>query len=83
MYSSRLGQALSSTFPTVELPRSAVLQIDEVVRNGFVFSDGIGTISKSLATKIAAMLPCKKFGIVPSAFQIRYSGIKGLLPLSY
>lgn len=52
--------------------------IPDVKRNGFVFSDGVGTISMSLARKIAEKLPLKDKNTVPSCYQIRWAGAKGM-----
>lgn len=75
-FASRLGQGFSATF------RSLDLQIDEIVygpdieRHGFCFSDGVGVIAQSLAQQIAKSMGLKT---VPSAFQIRLGGAKGML----
>lgn len=44
-----------------------------------VFSDGVGTISKDAATAIHAILPLRKG--LPTCFQIRMGGAKGMLSL--
>lgn len=80
-FASRLGLVLSSSVATVPVPREVARMVGvvpDVVRNGCIFSDGVGVISPSLAEKVAASL-----GLLhcPSAFQIRYSGAKGMLTL--
>ncbi|XP_048583369.1 uncharacterized protein LOC5504594 isoform X2 [Nematostella vectensis] len=50
------------------------------VRSGvYIFSDGIGKISKDLANKVAKSLGLEAVEVFPSAYQIRYAGCKGML----
>lgn len=53
--------------------------IDDVVRNGYTFSDGVGKISPALAREVAVSMDLK---VVPSAFQFRFGGAKGVLTVS-
>jgi RNA-dependent RNA polymerase len=46
-------------------------------RTTYCFSDGIGKISAELAREVASKCGCR--GSVPSAFQIRYGGFKGVV----
>ncbi|KAJ3069244.1 hypothetical protein HDU99_002988 [Rhizoclosmatium hyalinum] len=91
-YSARLAQALTSTTPTIEIqPHEVEMHAPDVERNGYVFSDGIGTISPDLADAIWISFKNKKppnstfqsasknISPVPSAFQIRFGGAKGML----
>ncbi|KAJ3287255.1 hypothetical protein HDU79_005847 [Rhizoclosmatium sp. JEL0117] len=91
-YSARLAQALTSTTPTIEIqPHEVEMHTPDVERNGYVFSDGIGTISPDLADAIWTSFKNKKppnstfqsasknISPVPSAFQIRFGGAKGML----
>jgi len=58
------------------------VQIDDIERNGFCFTDGNGFISKGLAKRVAEQLSlCSKKSpdLFPSAYQIRLAGCKGLL----
>lgn len=58
--------------------------IPDVERSGFCFTDGCATVSPQLAREMAAglwqrgRLPA---GLVPTAFQIRFSGVKGMVAL--
>ena len=59
-----------------------VVEIPDVEHCGQLFSDGVGRISQELAQGMAARLG--KVGRisadhVPSAFQIRYAGAKGMV----
>lgn len=82
---ARMGQCFSSTEETVHVPLDSGVKRDlpDIVGgkhpqsgNPYVFSDGIGMISRSLIEKA-----CKQLGLeeLPSAIQIRYAGYKGVL----
>ncbi|CAJ2674324.1 unnamed protein product [Trifolium pratense] len=79
-YAARLGQSFGSSTETLSVSRDEIEIIpDAKVKHGateYVFSDGIGKISLELARKVA-----KKCGYdsIPSAFQIRYGGYKGVV----
>ena len=45
----------------------------------YMFSDGIGIMKYELAIEIARKLKIRPGKPVPSAFQIRFGGAKGLL----
>jgi hypothetical protein len=53
-----------------------VQKIEDVKHNGYTFSDGVGKISASLAEEVAIQMDLKS---VPSAFQFRLGGAKGVL----
>ncbi|XP_037288524.2 uncharacterized protein LOC119181398 [Rhipicephalus microplus] len=84
---ARMGQCFSSTEESVQVPLGvgAITEADKVggrhpmSKNPYVFSDGIGMVSRSLLQKV-----CQKLGIEdePSAIQIRYAGCKGMLCLN-
>ena len=79
-YAARLGQSFGSSTETLSVSRNEIETIsDAKVKHGateYVFSDGIGKISIELARRVA-----KKCGhnSMPSAFQIRYGGFKGVV----
>jgi RNA-dependent RNA polymerase len=81
-YAARLGQCFSTTraFSSTNVE---VALCDDIVRNGYTFSDGVGKISKFLAqmakTELSIKTPTRH---LPSAFQFRLGGSKGLLVLS-
>ncbi|CAG8468456.1 7511_t:CDS:10 [Scutellospora calospora] len=80
---ARMGQCFTSTIGTLELDEDNIKNIPDIKRNGFTFSDGCGKISPALA-KIAAE---HYFGTqiveldneIPSVFQIRFGGCKGVV----
>ncbi|XVE71174.1 hypothetical protein DITRI_Ditri10aG0129600 [Diplodiscus trichospermus] len=75
---ARMGQCFSSTYATVEVPSTEVnLDLADIKRNGYVFSDGIGKISPDLAMEVAQKLKLDLNR--PCAYQIRYAGCKGVV----
>ncbi|MCO5557940.1 hypothetical protein L7F22_011513 [Adiantum nelumboides] len=74
-YAARMGQCFSSTIQTVQVSISKTA--DDIIRNGYNFSDGIGKISPMLAQECASMLKLEHNP--PSAYQIRYGGCKGVV----
>ncbi|CAM6085233.1 unnamed protein product [Calypogeia fissa] len=80
---ARMGQCFSSTTKTLPVESWEVEYIDDIeTEDGkYCFSDGIGEISFSFAKRVAAKCGCH--GIVPSAFQIRYGGFKGVVAVSH
>ncbi|ORZ32826.1 RNA dependent RNA polymerase-domain-containing protein [Catenaria anguillulae PL171] len=75
-FAARLGQAFSSTRPTVEVPAQMMGEIEDIERNGYCFSDGVGRISAKLASIMADQLHLLK---IPSAYQVRIGGCKGMV----
>ncbi|KAM1295499.1 hypothetical protein ACFX2H_015291 [Malus domestica] len=77
---ARMGQLFSSSTQTLVVPAQDVEVIPDVETSSdgvtYCFSDGIGKISLSFARQIA-----HKCGLdhIPSAFQIRYGGYKGVI----
>jgi RNA-dependent RNA polymerase len=75
---ARRGQCLSTTTCIKELKPQNIALIDDITRNGHIFTDGIGQISIDLA-----LLCSKKFDLnYSSAFQIRIGGIKGIVAVN-
>ncbi|KAL8783976.1 MAG: hypothetical protein Q9213_004227 [Squamulea squamosa] len=81
-YAARLGQCFSTTRAIIGT-RTTIREIEDEERNGYVFTDGVGMISRFLAQLITHEL-----GIVrtstepPSIFQFRMGGCKGILAVS-
>ncbi|KAL7139043.1 hypothetical protein ABFS83_09G024200 [Erythranthe nasuta] len=77
---ARMGQLFSSSVQTLTVqPRDVALIPDIEVTTDYVkycFSDGIGKMSYAFAREVV-----KKLGLsyMPSAFQIRYGGYKGVV----
>lgn len=78
-HAARLGQCFSTTRAVAGCPVQ-VQKIEDVERNGYTFSDGVGRISKFLAQMAVSELRIKTpTGEPPSAFQFRLGGSKGML----
>ncbi|KAJ8751633.1 hypothetical protein K2173_025789 [Erythroxylum novogranatense] len=75
---ARMGQCFSSTYATVEVPIDEVNpDLPDIKRNTYVFSDGIGMITPDLCREVAEKLKLEIS--LPSAYQIRYAGYKGVV----
>jgi hypothetical protein len=75
-YAVRLGQCFSPTRPSIVLNDWDFIVEEDIVRNGYEFTEGCGRISTAAAAQVAALLHLKP---VPSAFQIRFGEFKGVL----
>ncbi|KAJ8630371.1 hypothetical protein MRB53_023694 [Persea americana] len=77
-----MGQLFNSSLQTFNVPKQDVQIIPdiEMVTDGikYCFSDGIGKISLSFARQVAQKCGLNK---IPSAFQIRYGGYKGVVAI--
>ncbi|KAL1569847.1 RNA-directed RNA polymerase [Salvia divinorum] len=82
-YAARLGQFFGSSTETLSVSQNEVEKIPDVelVRDGttYIFSDGIGKISVDFARRVA--IKCGLRSNIPSAFQIRYGGYKGVVAI--
>ncbi|KAK7616214.1 RNA dependent RNA polymerase-domain-containing protein [Phyllosticta citricarpa] len=78
-YAARMGQCFSTTRAVRDIDVQVTGE-EDVVRNGFNFTDGVGRLSISVAKHIA-----EDFGLPfaaedpPSLFQFRLGGCKGVL----
>ncbi|TAQ89950.1 hypothetical protein B7494_g1737 [Chlorociboria aeruginascens] len=73
---ARIGQAFSDTPTAVPMGQAILMRVPDVERNGRVFSDGVGTISTSVKQKMGDKLKRK---IMPSVYQVRIRGAKGMV----
>jgi RNA-dependent RNA polymerase len=78
-YAARLGLCYSTT-RAIHSARPKIVKLEDVDRNGYTFTDGVGKISDLLAKLIAHDLGIT--GYPPSAFQFRMGGCKGILAVS-
>lgn len=80
-HAARLGQCFSTT-RAINSTKPTVVEIDDIWRNNYNFTDGVGKISPFLAQLVASEL-----GLTtpepPSVFQYRSGGFKGVLAVSY
>jgi RNA-dependent RNA polymerase len=81
-YAARLGQCFSTTRAFTGSSVQTV-PCDDVVRNDFTFSDGVGKISRFLAQMVTSQHKITTpTDDPPSAFQFRLGGAKGMLAIS-
>jgi RNA-dependent RNA polymerase len=88
LYPARAAQAFSATEASILVRRSEIWEEEEdVIHNTYNFTDGVGRISPELAKDVWDALMsarrCKQPGALPSAFQIRLCGFKGVLVVDY
>ena len=84
-YIARVGQTLSQMLSFITIDEAVVTKKD-VKRgrhprsgNPYNFTDGIGKVSKKRARQMADSIGLGPEDEVPSAFQIRYKGFKGMV----
>ncbi|THU88603.1 RdRP-domain-containing protein [Dendrothele bispora CBS 962.96] len=86
-YAARLSQAFTATDPSVKIRFDQWEEVPDITvkykKDGWketklVFTDGVGTISESLANEIWEALD-RNQGVKPSAYQIRFLGFKGVV----
>jgi len=76
---ARIGQAFTDTNGFVTIKAESEYVLDDVERNGRVFSDGCCIISADLAFKIATKYERFSMKEKPNVFQVRFRGAKGVL----
>lgn len=71
-YMARVSQGFTTTIPTVTLSHHQLREINDIERDGYVFTDGVGTISPKLAAEIWKVWKKMSGGgsEVPSVFQV-------------
>ncbi|KAH6973539.1 RNA dependent RNA polymerase-domain-containing protein [Ilyonectria sp. MPI-CAGE-AT-0026] len=77
-YSARLGQCLSTTREVRGISVPSIQPIEDIERNGYCFTDGVGKISPFIAQMVIEDVGLDVFD-QPSAFQFRMGGCKGVL----
>lgn len=77
-YAVRIGLALSTTTSTFRFDN--FIEISDINKYSYCFTDGIGLINRR-----SAALVSQKLGLdyIPSAFQIRFGGYKGMLAVHH
>lgn len=68
------------TNETIDLSPDNVGELAVITRNGYDFSDGVGTISKDMLKKVWRVYGNKRL-LKPTALQIRFQGAKGMVSL--
>ena len=80
-YISRLGLYGTTATYAMDVPMDSIIQVDDKkAENDDLTTDGAGLISISKAKELACTLELDE---TPSAFQIRYSGFKGVVSCTY
>lgn len=79
----RIGLLFSTADIAIELSPDRCEDIADIVYHDYTFTDGCGLISKQLAREVARKkhIVHRNMRYLPSVFQIRYRGYKGVLTL--
>lgn len=77
---ARIGQSFTDTNSTVVIQEDQVFELPMVIRNGYDFGDGFGTISKELLEAVWRVYGTRR-ALKPTALQLRYQGYKGMVSL--
>jgi hypothetical protein len=79
----RIGLLFSSAEVTFDLPSDRCQDIDDVASKDYIFTDGCGLISTQLARQLAQKrnIVFRDRRYLPSVYQVRYRGYKGVLTL--
>ncbi|GME64289.1 RNA-dependent RNA polymerase eukaryotic-type [Neofusicoccum parvum] len=81
-YASRMGQCFSTTRAVTSV-KAQISGHEDIKRNGYTFTDGVGRISPLLARQAAEEFGHPNFvEDTPSVFQFRLGGCKGVLAVS-
>ena len=80
-YVARLGMYGSTVTYAIDLPMDSIIFVDDrKAENGDLTTDGAGLISLTKADELVNILNLDE---TPSAFQIRYSGFKGVVTCTH
>jgi RNA-dependent RNA polymerase len=88
-YGARISQAFTTTDSSISVSAEEILVVEDITNGRYCFTDGVGTISESLARKIWKALQkrgsrsARRATMYPRAFQIRLVGAKGMLSVDY
>lgn len=88
-YGARISQAFTTTDSTITVPAEEIIVAEDIKKGQYCFTDGVGTISKSLARQIWKALQkrgsraARRAVTYPRAFQIRLVGAKGMLSVDH
>lgn len=78
-HSARIAQCFTSSEATIRVPKEKTEIIDDIERNGYIFTDGVGTFSSRLRDEICELMGIRrKFSVM----QIRYAGCKGTVSVN-
>lgn len=77
---ARIGQNFTDTNSTVNVRPEDVGELPLIIKNGYDFADGVGTISLKLLRKIWQVYGTKRL-LKPTVLQVRFQGAKGVVAL--
>ncbi|OQO01530.1 hypothetical protein B0A48_12565 [Cryoendolithus antarcticus] len=77
---ARIGQNFTDTNATIDVEEDQLFGVEDITRNNYEFSDGVGTISLALLQKIWRVYGTRRT-LKPTALQIRCAGAKGMVSL--
>lgn len=79
----RIGLLFSSAKVATQLQPDRCQDIADITKDDYIFTDGCGLISKTFAQTLVQSLNLRfrNLRYLPSVFQIRYAGYKGVLTL--
>lgn len=80
-HAARMGQCFSTTRDLRGIPVTTIRYVPDIEKNGHCFSDGCGKISRFLAQIIGSEMHLDE-AEMPTAFQFRMGGCKGVLAVS-
>ncbi|EXJ72719.1 uncharacterized protein A1O5_03866 [Cladophialophora psammophila CBS 110553] len=77
----RIGLLFSTADIVQDVPNTRCRDIEDIERNGFIFTDGCGLISEDFVCLLATKKPIifRNRQYYPSVLQIRYQGYKGVV----
>jgi len=88
-YAARISQAFTTTESSISVPAEEILIHEDIKRDNYCFTDGVGNISTQLARRIWRALQkrgsrsTRRAMTYPRAFQIRLVGAKGMLSVDH
>jgi RNA-dependent RNA polymerase len=87
-YGARISQAFTTTDASVTVEAEEIFPLRDITRNGWCFTDGVGTISKDMANAIFQELNSSgrrknRQRARPRAYQVRFQGSKGMLSVDH
>ncbi|KAH3869363.1 uncharacterized protein LOC127868002 isoform X1 [Dreissena polymorpha] len=83
-YLARISLLFSTVqFTSIEINDHRIIMDRDIEHAGYVFSDGCGSIGRTLAKELVTQLRDKPLdsNYVPSVFQVRFQGYKGVLAI--
>ena len=80
-FAARIGQTFTNTSHSLDIEPGETREIEDVIRDPYIFSDGVGTISQTTIERIWKATEINDKEPKPVVYQIRIGGSKGVLSL--